>query len=71
MKILMKSLKLGELDMEINILSSLVPEVDEIKLQFEEDLKNYSDDGEVNSFEDIYASVLYCNNEYVWGASTY
>lgn len=54
-------------------LSSLVPEgeVDEIKLQFEEDLKNYSDDGEVNSFEDIYASVLYCNNEYVWGASTY
>jgi len=54
-------------------LSSLVSksEIDEIKLQFEEDLKNYSDDGEVRSFEDIYTSVLYSNEEYVWSASTY
>jgi|TARA_B110000438_G_scaffold302675_1_gene361128 hypothetical protein len=54
-------------------LSLLVPEgeVDEIKKEFEEDLKNYLEDGEVSSFEDIYKSVLYCNNEYVWGGTTY
>ena len=54
-------------------LSTLVPdgEVDEIKKEFEEDLENYSEDGEVDSFEDIYKSVLYCDNEYVWGGTTY
>ncbi len=54
-------------------LSLLVPEgeIDEIKKEFEEDLKNYLEDGEVSSFEDIYKSVLYCNNEYVWGGTTY
>ena len=54
-------------------LSLLVPdgEVDEIKKEFEEDLENYSEEDGVNSFEDIYKSVLYCNDEYVWGGTTY
>jgi hypothetical protein len=56
-------------------LKSLVPEgeVDSIKKEFAEDLQEFMEDEDngVESAEQIYKSVLYCNNEYVWSGTTF
>ena len=47
-------------------------EVDRIKNHFDEDLNYFKEDedSEVDSFLQIYTSVLYCNGQYVWSAMT-
>ena len=47
-------------------------EVRRIQKQFDEDLKDLSNDDEyeVDDCSQIYSSFLYCNGEYVWGGMT-
>ena len=47
-------------------------EVERIKNQFDEDLSYFKEDedSEVDSFLQIYTSVLYCNGQYVWSGMT-
>jgi hypothetical protein len=44
-------------------------EAERIKKQFDEDLKDFSDDEDydVDDYSQIYSSFLYCKNDFVWG----
>jgi|TARA_B110000914_G_C15295612_1_gene368644 hypothetical protein len=48
-------------------------EVEKIKKQFIEDLKDAisNGDGEIDDYCQLYSSFLYCNGEYVWGGTSF
>lgn len=54
-------------------LKSLVSEeeVKAIREEFKEDSEYYKNENESNNPPSIYKAILYCNEEYVWSATTY
>ena len=63
----MSTIEYGDWDSLKNWVSE--SEVRRIQKQFDEDLKDLSNDDEyeVDDCSQIYSSFLYCNGEYVWG----
>jgi hypothetical protein len=65
----LKSIEYGDWVSIKNIVSE--SELSNIKKLFEEGLEYIMEDGEgVNDFSQIYISVLYCNEEFVWDGTT-